>query len=65
MAYLRSANLSNTALADRMGIHRTTLQRHLAGVIRPGEDFIGALLLALPKARFEDLFEVAPAREAS
>lgn len=47
-----------SALAVAMGVDRSNLHKVLRGAVRPGEEFIAAVLAAFPKSKFEDLFEV-------
>ncbi|WP_209649125.1 transcriptional regulator [Kibdelosporangium banguiense] len=49
---------SDYALAKAMGVARSTVVRVLADEIRPGGAFIAGALAALPRQKFEDLFEV-------
>jgi DNA-binding XRE family transcriptional regulator len=49
---------SDTALADHLGVARTTVVRMYKGDLTPGENFIAAALTAFPDLRFEDLFQV-------
>lgn len=54
--------------ARGIGIAQSTVSRTLAGVQRPGNALIAALLRAFPDQSFEDLFEVvdsSPVRKAS
>ena len=57
-----------SALAERVGIDRSTLYRHLAGDIEAGPRIIAAVLAAFP-IRFEAAFETieipAPRRRYS
>ncbi|MFC5993518.1 transcriptional regulator [Pseudonocardia hispaniensis] len=53
----RAAGLvTDTALADAMGIHKASVSRTLAGKSQLGGNFIGGLLRAFPGLTFEDLF---------
>lgn len=47
---------SNRALAERMGVDQSTLQRVIGGQAEPSARFIASVLRALPGTRFEDLF---------
>lgn len=51
------------ARARAIGLHRTTVHSAEKGEIAPGERFIIGVLRAFPEHRFEDFFEIAPARE--
>jgi plasmid maintenance system antidote protein VapI len=46
------------ALADKMGLHDTTVRRTLGGQTGLTSDFIARLLAAFPSLKFDDLFEV-------
>lgn len=48
----------DTAVAERIGFNQTTVRRVRVGEIRPGEEFIAALLKASGK-RFEEFFQLA------
>lgn len=48
---------SNTALATRIGVTASTVQRVIAHQVEPSGRFISGVLKALPEARFEDLFD--------
>lgn len=48
---------SNALLAERIGVDESTLQRVLAHTVEPSGRFISGLLKALPRARFEELFD--------
>lgn len=48
---------SDSQLADRMGVDKSTVHRVLARRTRPSNEFIAAALTALPDAKFDDLFE--------
>lgn len=57
----KKSNLSDTALAGKMGISRSTLWRiRLPETSKehchPGEDFIASALKAFPGIKFEQLF---------
>jgi hypothetical protein len=49
---------TNALLAERIGVDESTLQRVLAHAVEPSGRFIKGLLQALPKAKFEDLFQL-------
>lgn len=49
---------SDTDIAERLGMNRTTVWRVLDGSIAPGERFIAAVLAAFPRIRFAEVFEV-------
>jgi transcriptional regulator with XRE-family HTH domain len=53
--------LTDTALAEHLGISGATVSRLLKGSIVPGEATIAAILAAFPDYAFEDLFEVVSA----
>jgi predicted DNA-binding transcriptional regulator AlpA len=53
---------SDNELAKAVGLERTTIYRLLIGDAAPSERTIAAFLTAFPDRRFEDFFEVAPAR---
>ena len=48
---------SNAALAERIGVNESTLQRILGNHVEPSTRFIAGVLKALPGAKFEDLFK--------
>jgi transcriptional regulator with XRE-family HTH domain len=54
---------TNAQLAERAGVAESTLQRAIAGTVRPSAEFIAGLLAALPGTSFDDLFEVVPAEQ--
>lgn len=47
------------ALADRLGVQRSSVTRIFNGDRRIGEKTIAAVLAAFPGSRFEDFFRVA------
>lgn len=47
---------TDTELAERMGVHATSVYRTLRGDTRPGGAFIAGALLAFPALKFDDLF---------
>ena len=49
---------SDYALAQAMGINRSTVSRVRDGGLSPGSGFIGGALTVLAPMTFEDLFEV-------
>lgn len=52
---------TNQALADFYGVHRSTYSRVVRGMLRPGEDFIAAVLVSHPdetRINFNALFEL-------
>lgn len=49
---------SDTALAQVMGLHPTTVKRTLTGQAQLGTAFIAALLATFPGVGFDRLFEV-------
>jgi predicted DNA-binding transcriptional regulator AlpA len=53
---------SDPAIAKAVGLERTTIYRLMCGDAAPSETSIAAFLSAFPEQRFEDFFEVAPAR---
>lgn len=46
------------ARAQRIGVSRTTVGRVENGDIKPGEEFVAAVLKTFEDLSFEDLFEV-------
>jgi hypothetical protein len=50
--------LTDSALAEHLGISGGTVSRMLNGEIKPGEATIAAVLAAFPDCEFGDLFEV-------
>jgi len=50
--------VSDSDIAARIGLHRTTVMRLLSKQTAPGYGFIAAVLAAFPETRFEDVFEV-------
>ena len=52
----RTANLSEIALAKKIGVNRTTIYRVKKGKSSPGEDFIAGILKAFPRVKFDELF---------
>lgn len=50
--------LTDSALANHLGISQATIWRMLNGTIKPGERIIARALAAFPDLKFEDLFEV-------
>lgn len=61
----RSARLhSDYALAQAMGVNRSTVTRVIKGELPPGPAFIGGALTAL-RGQFDDLFEIVHVVRAS
>lgn len=57
--YMRLAGVTTeTALADRMGVDKSSVYRVFMNRVTPGEKFIAGLLAAFPTLDFADLFEV-------
>ena len=54
---------SDVQLAQKMGVHRSTVARTLSGATAPSSEFIAGLRAAFPLTTFDDLFvvEEAPA----
>lgn len=55
---------TETGLANAMGADRGTVNKVLNGKAKPGPDFIASLKIALPGARFEDLWDVVAKESA-
>lgn len=49
---------TDSEIAARTGLDRTTVFRLMRGENDPGERIIAAILLAFPDRKFEDFFEV-------
>lgn len=49
---------THLARAERIGVSRTTVGRIESGEIKPGEEFIAAVLDAFADLKFENVFEV-------
>ena len=47
---------SDNQLAQKMGVHRSTVGRTLSGAAQPSREFIAGLRAAFPGATFDDLF---------
>jgi transcriptional regulator with XRE-family HTH domain len=60
--YAEAQGLStDSAIAERIGLDRTTVFRLFRGDVSPGERIIATVLIAFPDRRFEDFFEVKEA----
>jgi hypothetical protein len=61
--YMRLAKFDSIyALADVMGVHRSTIGRVMEGRLQPGAAFIAGALTAFSPASFTELFEVVEVR---
>lgn len=49
---------THAAMADAMGVNRSTVTRVVDGALQPGSAFIAGALTVLAPLRFEDLFEL-------
>lgn len=57
--YMRLAKFDSVyALAQAMGVHRSTIGRVMDGELKPGPAFIAGALTAFAPASFTELFEV-------
>lgn len=61
----RKANLTETELAQRIGVDRTTIYRVKRGKSAPGEDFIAGALKAFPEISFDELFFLGKVLQSS
>jgi transcriptional regulator with XRE-family HTH domain len=50
---------TDSEIAERTGLTRTTVFRLMKGRIAPGERVIATLLASFPDRHFEDIFEIA------
>ncbi|MGM1061744.1 transcriptional regulator [Saccharothrix sp. Mg75] len=55
---------SDYALAEAMGVNRSTISRVVSGALRPGSGFIAGALAVLAPMQFDDLFEVVTTKGA-
>lgn len=56
--HMAGREMTNSQLADLVGVAHTTVGRIVRGIQAPGEKFIAGLLAAFPYLEFDDLFEV-------
>ncbi|BBN97455.1 helix-turn-helix domain-containing protein [Sporolactobacillus terrae] len=57
--YLEKKNISDSQLADLIGVANSTVNRILNGKRNPGSKFISGILTAFPDLKFEQLFYCA------